>query len=165
MGIHSALEMVGVHHLLNKPMRTCTNAMADGIFYRPFCTWRFDVKRCLAVGVSACLLVAALAGCAQYENKRGVEVTWQGSATSRLVPGETTRKEVLSLLGPPSQVISLEEETVLYYLYERSVGNGLILILYNRMKIDTHYDRAILFFDENDILTDFATRIDETADA
>jgi hypothetical protein len=32
------------------------------------------------------------------------------------------------------------------------------------MQIDTHYDRAVLFFDENDILTDFATRIDETAD-
>jgi outer membrane protein assembly factor BamE (lipoprotein component of BamABCDE complex) len=115
------------------------------------------------VGIAACLMAAALSGCAQYENKRGVEVTWQDTVTSHLVRGETTRKEVLRLLGPPSQVISLEEETVLYYLFERSKGDGLILIVYNRMQIDTHYDRAVLFFDENDILTDFATRIDETA--
>ena len=59
----------------------------------------------------------------------------------------------------------MEEETVLYYLFERSKGEGVILIVYNRMKIDTDYDRAVLFFDENDILTDFATRIDESADA
>ena len=71
--------------------------------------------------------------------------------------------EVLALLGPPSQVISLEEETVLYYLFEKSKGNGLILILYNRMQIDTHFDRAIFFFNDQDILTDYATRIDEPA--
>ena len=105
-------------------------------------------------------LAAMTTGCAQYENKRGVEVTWQDSVTRHLEPGKTTRQEVLRLLGPPSQVISLEEETVLYYLFEHSEGEGLILILYNRMKIDTRYDRAILFFDENDVLTDFATRTD-----
>ncbi|MCB1696236.1 MAG: hypothetical protein KDI10_04025 [Halioglobus sp.] len=119
----------------------------------------------LSALVAAGLFAAVLAGCAQYENKRGVEVTWQEAVTSHLVRGETTRGEVLRLLGPPSQVISLEEETVLYYLFERSKGDGLILILYNRIKIDTHYDRAILFFNENDILTDFATRIDVPADA
>jgi len=112
------------------------------------------------------LLAAALgglllAGCAQYENQRGVEVTWQDSVTSRLVRGQSSREEVLKLLGPPSQVIALEEETVLYYLFERSEGDGLILILYNRMKIDTRYDRAIFFFDEHDVLTDYATRIQD----
>jgi len=120
------------------------------------------IKR-LSTPVLLCLLAATLAGCAQYENKRGVEVTWQDTVTSHLVPGETTRDEVLRLLGPPSQVIALEDETVLYYLFERSVGEGLILIVYNRMKIDTHYDRAILFFDEHDVLRDFATRIDVPA--
>jgi outer membrane protein assembly factor BamE (lipoprotein component of BamABCDE complex) len=113
----------------------------------------------------ALVFTGLLSGCAQYENRRGVEVTWQDSVTDRLVRGETTRKEVLRLLGPPSQVISMEEETVLYYLFERSKGEGVILIVYNRMKIDTDYDRAVLFFDENDILTDFATRIDDAADA
>ena len=117
----------------------------------------------LTIPIIACLFTACLAGCAQYENKRGVEVTWQDNVTQHLVPGETSRKEVLKLLGPPSQVISLEEETVLYYLFERSKGNGVILIVYNRMEINTHYDRAILFFDANDVLTDYATKLDDTA--
>lgn len=116
-----------------------------------------------AAGLCACLLTVMLTACAQYENTRGVEVTWQENVTRNLVPGQSTRKDVMALLGPPSQVISLEEETVLYYLFERSKGDGLILILYNRMKIETHYDRAILFFDENDILTEFSTRIEESA--
>lgn len=114
--------------------------------------------------LAGCLCLTLLAGCAQYQNKRGVEVTWQASATEQLIKGSSTRKDVLALLGPPSQVISLEDETVLYYLFERSKGDGLILIVYNRMKIDTRYDRAIFFFDEHDILTDFAAHIDESAD-
>ena len=115
-----------------------------------------------APALIAGLCLFLLAGCAQYENRRGVEVSWQDSVTDQLIRGQSTRKEVLALLGPPSQVISLEEETVLYYLFEKSKGNGLILIVYNRMKIDTHFDRAIFFFDANDTLTDYATRIDES---
>jgi outer membrane protein assembly factor BamE (lipoprotein component of BamABCDE complex) len=121
------------------------------------------MKRLMA-GTIACLFAALLPGCAQYDNKRGVEVTWQENVTQHLVSGKSTRKDVLALLGPPSQVISLEEETVLYYLFEHSVGDGMILIVYNRMKIHTTYDRAILFFDENDILTDYSTKINETAE-
>jgi outer membrane protein assembly factor BamE (lipoprotein component of BamABCDE complex) len=121
------------------------------------------MSRTLVKALLSGLCISLLAGCAQYENKRGVEVTWQQEVTGKLVPGQSTRKDVLATLGPPSQVISLEEETVLYYLFERSEGNGLILIVYNRMKIETRYDRAIFFFDQNDILTDYATRIDEPA--
>lgn len=113
----------------------------------------------LALAGGLCLFL--LAGCAQYENRRGVEVTWQDQVTGQLQRGQSTREEVLALLGPPSQVISLEEETVLYYLFEKSTGNGLILILYNRMQINTHFDRAIFFFNEQDVLTDYSTRIDE----
>ena len=47
----------------------------------------------------------------------------------------------------------------MYYLYERSDGDGLILVVYNQFKVDTRYDRAVFFFDENDRLTDYATRI------
>jgi hypothetical protein len=100
-------------------------------------------------------------GCVRYENKRGVDVLWQPEVTAQLVKGQTTRKDILTLLGPPSQLIALENETVLYYLFERSKGDGMILIVYNRMKIRTRYDRAVFFFDENDILRDYATYIHE----
>ncbi len=110
------------------------------------------------------LLMAALAGCAQYDNKRGVEAAWESGA-SQLVKGQTTRAEVLEWLGPPSQVLAMNDETALYYLFERSHGDGLILIVYNRFRVDTRYDRAIFFFDDNDVLTDFATRAGGEPDA
>ena len=70
---------------------------------------------------------------------------------------KTTRQQVLEALGPPSQVIALDDETVLYYLFERTAGDGLILIVYNQFKVDTRYDRAIFFFDGEDRLTDYAS--------
>jgi outer membrane protein assembly factor BamE (lipoprotein component of BamABCDE complex) len=114
----------------------------------------------------AVLLVAGLLqACAQYESKRGIDVNWQNEVTATLVNGQSTRRDVLEMLGPPSQVISLEDESVLYYLFEHSQGEGLILIVYNRMRIDTRYDRAIFFFDENDVLTDYSTHIYATDEA
>jgi outer membrane protein assembly factor BamE (lipoprotein component of BamABCDE complex) len=108
---------------------------------------------------TALLCIGLLQACAQYENKRGVDVNWQDQVTGQLVTGHSTRRDVLELLGPPSQVISLDDETVLYYLFEHSKGDGLILIVYNRMRVKTRYDRAIFFFDENDHLKEFSTRI------
>ena len=109
--------------------------------------------------IAALLLAFAVlaGGCAQYENKRGVLAEWQDSSNADFVAGETTRQDVLSALGPPSQLIALGDETVLYYLFERSEGDGLILIVYNQFKVNTRYDRAIFFFDANDRLTDFST--------
>ena len=107
--------------------------------------------------ITVCL--ALLSGCAQYENKRGVEVSWQSSITEGLTRGSSSRTDVLELLGPPSQVIALDDETAFYYLFEHSRGEGLILVLYNRMRIDTRYDRAIFFFDDNDVLTEYATHV------
>lgn len=105
------------------------------------------------------LLMCFFAGCAQYDSKRGVDVLWQAEAVKTLEVGKTTRSQVLKLFGPPSQVISLDDESVLYYLFEYSKGEGLVLIVYNRIQVDTHYDRAIFFFDDNDVLTDLATHI------
>ncbi len=110
---------------------------------------------------AAVFLILFVAGCAQYENTRGVEVGWQAAINQGMKPGETTRQQVLQQLGPPSQVVALGDETALYYLFERSAGDGLILIVYNRFTVATRYDRAIFFFDDNDRLTDFATHVGE----
>jgi len=109
-----------------------------------------------AVSLS-CLVL--LGGCVRYENRRGVEVVWRAEVVDKLRVGVSTRAEVLDALGPPSQVISLEEETVLYYLFERAAGEGIVLVVYTAVDIETRYDRAIFFFDENDVLKDYATRI------
>jgi outer membrane protein assembly factor BamE (lipoprotein component of BamABCDE complex) len=100
-----------------------------------------------------------LSSCVQVKTKRGVEVAWQNHLVEGLVKGESTRKQVMDLLGPPSQVISLQNETALYYLFEKAEGEGMLLIVYNRMEIDTRYDRAIFFFDENNILTDYSAHV------
>ncbi|NQX88127.1 MAG: hypothetical protein HRT77_05655 [Halioglobus sp.] len=112
-----------------------------------------------ATRMALLFIVPLLCACAQYENQRGVDVNWQNDITGRLVKDKSTRQDVLALLGPPSQIISLDNESVLYYLFEHSQGEGLILILYNRMRINTRYDRAVFFFDENDVLIDYATHI------
>lgn len=105
-----------------------------------------------------------LSGCVQYTDKRGVEVTWQPEAVSNFTIGETSRSDVLKALGPPSQIITLDDETVLYYLYEKSAGEGYILIIYNRFEVETKYDRAVFFFDGNDRLTEYASHINPEDD-
>jgi outer membrane protein assembly factor BamE (lipoprotein component of BamABCDE complex) len=123
------------------------------------------MKTSVSAPVFAALIVAVLlSGCVRYENKRGVDVLWQPEVTAQLIKGQSTREDILTLLGPPSQLIALEDETVLYYLFERSKGDGMILIVYNRMKIRTRYDRAVFFFDENDTLRDYATYIHKGED-
>lgn len=107
------------------------------------------------------LLTAFLASCAQYENRRGVEVTWDPSNLKDVKIGETTRDEILDRLGPPSQLIALDGETVLYYLFSHSQGKGIILLVYNRFEIDTRYDRAVFIFDADDRLTEYSTYIHE----
>ncbi len=106
----------------------------------------------------AILWLALLAGCAQYTDNRGIEVTWDEAALTDFERGSTTRQDVLDALGPPSQLIATGSGTALYYLYERTRGDGLILVFYNRFDRNTHYDRAIFFFDEQDVLRDFSSR-------
>lgn len=105
------------------------------------------------------LLAGLLSACAQYDSHRGVDVTWDAASLNNFSAGSTTRDEVLQRLGPPSQVIALGDETVFYYLFERARGEGLILIAYNRFEVDTRYDRAVFFFDEQGRLTEYATQI------
>jgi outer membrane protein assembly factor BamE (lipoprotein component of BamABCDE complex) len=105
-----------------------------------------------------CVLLG-LAACAQFTDKRGLEVTWSPADVQQFTRGESTRRDVLTALGPPSQVISLDDETVLYYLFEKSQGEALILLVYNRFDVDTRYDRAVFFFDQDELLTEFSTRV------
>ena len=117
----------------------------------------FRNLRLRGFGLLTCALVVS--GCAQYTDNRGVEVTWEPAIMESMEAGQTTRSEVLVALGPPSQIIALGDETVLYYLFEKSNGEGLILLVYNQFDVETRYDRAVFFFDAKDRLTEYSSYV------
>jgi len=107
--------------------------------------------------------LAALAGCASFERTRGVDNLWRDPAVAAPAVGKTTQTDILAALGPPSQVIGLRDQTVFYYLRERDTGRGGIFIVYNWLKEDVTYDRAIFFFDAAGVLQDYGFSRDKPA--
>ena len=105
----------------------------------------------------AALALASLCGaCINSSSDRGVEPRWHEVEPGSFERGVTTRSEVLDRLGPPSQILSLERETALYYMVEKTRMKGKILVVYNDRDERTTYDRAVFFFDEQDVLTDWS---------
>ena len=106
--------------------------------------------------VAVTLLGTLLGGCVTKQSQLGVQNKWRAEPAPVFERGRTTRADVLHLLGPPSQVIGLRDQTLFYYLREQQKINGLITVVYNRTREQITYDRAIFFFNTNDVLTDFA---------
>ena len=94
--------------------------------------------------------------CVNTSSERGVEPRWQEVGSDAFVAGTTTRADVLELLGPPSQIVSLKAETAFYYMLEATRSKGVILVVYNNRNERTRYDRAVFFFDAENVLTEHA---------
>lgn len=109
----------------------------------------------LISGLVLCVL-AFTAGCVNKSSTQGVENLWRASPPPAFERGKSTEHDVLSALGPPSQVISTPNRTLFYYLLEAKHSRGLILLVYNQTQERIEYDRAIFFFDTQGRLTDFA---------
>lgn len=101
-------------------------------------------------------LVLAMSGCANFGSVDGVSNLWREVPVEQFKEGETTQSEVLDLLGPPSQLINLQDQSVFYYLTQRNEGKGKIFIVWNQVSAEATYDRAIFFFDSEGILEEFA---------
>jgi hypothetical protein len=73
----------------------------------------------------------------------------------RFAPGTTTAAEVLEVFGAPSRMVKLSNGNA--YVYERSVskGTGIWLVVLSFGNYETQYDRAVFFFDNEDILTHY----------
>jgi outer membrane protein assembly factor BamE (lipoprotein component of BamABCDE complex) len=100
-------------------------------------------------------MAMTLPGCASFERNQGVANAWRDPSVAAPVRGQTTESDIIEALGPPSQVIGLRDQTVFYYLTEHRKGKGAIFLIYNWVKEDTIYDRAIFFFDRNGVLTEY----------
>jgi hypothetical protein len=101
-------------------------------------------------------MLLVLVGCASYSGDNGVENRWRSGSTPEWEVGVTTEQDVAEHLGPPSQLINLDDQVVYYYLREHRRGKGLILILFNWGYQKLTYDRAVFFYDKEGLLTKYS---------
>ena len=110
-----------------------------------------------AVAVVLILVMAlGLSSCFRYQSLDGVKNTWREISVDQFQRGVTTQAEILEMLGPPSQMIALGDQTVFYYLMQKKAGSGKVFILWNDAREETRYDRAVFFFSEAGVLEEFS---------
>ena len=107
------------------------------------------------------LCLVLIAGCVNSKAESGVTNAWRAKDAPVFERGKTTQTEVAKALGPPSQLIELDNQLVFYYLAERAESTGIILIVWNQTKERIIYDRAIFFFDRKGVLQDFSFSLEE----
>lgn len=101
-------------------------------------------------------VLLALSACANRESQMSVQNLWRSDQPLQFQVGKSTQSQVMDALGPPSQVIALHDQTLLYYLREQQKLRSLSLLVYSQSRERITYDRAIFFFDKRGILRDFA---------
>ena len=107
--------------------------------------------RCIVLAVTL-----GLSGCANWKEDGGVANHWRADTVPQWVEGETREQDVMAALGPPSQIVNLNDRIVYYYLHENVEGSGYYFLVYNQSHQVTRYDRAIFFFDSEGVLLKFA---------
>lgn len=127
----------------------------------------FMILRKCRVFILVMLLLSA-AGCLLGNVKEGPKISEE--IISRIVPGETTKKEIIEWFGPPQSYISpsvfneilrefdVSREPPLYYSfanilsYQHTQGDvrGLFLILFNYVDATIRTDHLVIFVDDND---------------
>ncbi len=112
---------------------------------------RYGLVCIIALGIAA-----LIPGCITRSGEKGVDNLWRSPETPAWEVGTTTDQEVLEKLGPPSQIIGLENGNVYYYMQEISHGKAYYFLIWNRSDETVRYDRAIFFFDRKGVLTEFA---------
>jgi outer membrane protein assembly factor BamE (lipoprotein component of BamABCDE complex) len=105
----------------------------------------------------ASIVAIVTPGCVIKQASQGVDNLWREPDTPTFQVGQTTQRQVMNTLGPPSQVISLGNQTVFYYLLEQRKGRKVVLVVFNASQEKIIYDRAIFFFDAQGKLSQFAT--------
>lgn len=102
-----------------------------------------------------------LSSCFSISDQQGVDNVWREEAKlENIEKGKTTQNEIIQLFGPPSQIIDLDNGAVFYYLLQDKKGKGIFLLLFNYKTEKISYDRAIFFFDDKGILTDYGLSIE-----
>ncbi|MEM7410136.1 MAG: hypothetical protein AAF430_07885 [Myxococcota bacterium] len=126
--------------------------------------------RRLLLGLVLGALLLGGTGCFRVGVTAGFEIPQ--SRVDQIVPGETTKADILQWFGAPADAtdgeifarlfdageVSADDLVALPFsdllVYEITDGEARILmtILYNWSRVDIHRDRLMIFFDENDVV-------------
>lgn len=102
------------------------------------------------------LLCALLAsGCFVQRAHRNSRI--DPGAVAQLVPGETTARQVVELLGAPTDVVQLANRSAYRYDFIVEKQATLFLVLLILRGIESNSDRVWVFFDENEVLSHIGT--------
>ena len=109
------------------------------------------MRRLSLILALAMTLPFAACGIARQDTNEPLDAT----KVERLRPGTTTAREVVELLGAPTNVVQLGRRSA--YLYDATTAKTavLILVLVNMGNQDSRQDRVWVFFDEEDVLTHY----------
>ena len=97
------------------------------------------------------LISFASTGC--YLGESSVQQSFSEEALSNLVPGKSSAQDVANLLGAPTQVVELGENSALLYEHAVSKNAGVWLLIILLSGSDTQSDRIWVFFNAAGILT------------
>lgn len=76
-----------------------------------------------------------------------------------LEPGTTTAAEAVQRLGAPVDVIQLGRRSAYLYAHTVRKNSGFLMLVVGLFNEDQRWDRAWLFFDENDVLSHVGTTL------
>jgi outer membrane protein assembly factor BamE (lipoprotein component of BamABCDE complex) len=74
-------------------------------------------------------------------------------ALEQIVPGKTTAREVVELLGAPSDVVRMHKGSAYLFEHSKTKTGGFLLVVVVLANTDQRSDRIWVFFDENDVVT------------
>ena len=107
--------------------------------------------RRLLLGLVAVSLTMSLQSC--FMARSGINEPLMAAAVKKLQPGKSTAKDVVDLLGAPTEVIQLGKRSAYRYDHTNTKRAGLTLLVVSFFNEDSREDRVWLFFDENEQLT------------
>jgi len=92
-----------------------------------------------------------------FVSRETTNVPLSPELVDQLEPGITTATEVAELLGAPTEVVQLGFRSAWRYDHIRAKRAGFTILVVTLMDTDARTDRVWVFFDENDLLTNFGS--------
>lgn len=88
----------------------------------------------------------------------------QQETLSQIKKGVTPLTEVVSLIGAPDRIVRGNDREIFHYYYYDAKSPGLLLLLFNLIRLDVKSDNLYVFFSKNGIAEEviYSKRTDRT---